>query len=112
MKSFGRLLALLVVCMLMASVMSSEYTSSGILHDLVHSLAHPSFCSPGPSSIQSTGKLLKDESILETLSQHTFHGDLSESLDAFLGNLTHEFQSFVGTYWSFLEGSRFSKRMW
>ncbi|KAK2077088.1 hypothetical protein QBZ16_004722 [Prototheca wickerhamii] len=52
MKSFGRLLALLIVCTLMASVMSTWLPSN-------------------------------------------FHGDLSDSLDAFLGNLTQEFQSFV-----------------
>lgn len=105
MKSFGRLLALLIVCTLMASVMSSEYQLVG--RDPRDSTSHCD-CEPIMYRMPSrpthwscplarlAGKLLKDEGVLQSMAPSNFHGDLSDSLDAFLGNLTQEFQSFVG----------------
>ncbi|KAL6776386.1 hypothetical protein ACKKBG_A20940 [Auxenochlorella protothecoides x Auxenochlorella symbiontica] len=44
-------------------------------------------------------KLLADgegpKGVVDTIAKHTFHGELSDSLDAFIGNLSEEFQGFI-----------------
>lgn len=48
------------------------------------------------------GKLLDDgesaRGVVDTIAKHTFHGELSDSLDAFIGNLSEEFQGFIGEH--------------